>query len=168
MADGTFFKSTKDLWDNKPDNHEIVAELKAQLDIARSEGLEIKYLDEHMAFGWFEGLKPLLQDFAKSEGLIYSPEGLSGLPRVEGGYSDPVEELLARLDVAEPGKTYILVAHPCYNDEEVQRMTYGEHLPGEIALERDWQRRMFMDERVVEYFRKNNIQPIAYTDIDRL
>lgn len=27
-------------------------------------------------------------------------------------------------------------------------MTYGDHLPGEIAQERDWQRRMFMDASV--------------------
>lgn len=167
MSDGTFFKSTQALWDNKPNNHEIIAELKAQLDIARSEGLKIKYIDEHMAFGWFHGLKPLLQEFSKSEGLIYSPGGLSSLPRIEGKFSDPVDELLAKLDAAELGKTYILVAHPCYNDEEVQKMTYGDHLPGEIALERDWQRRMFMDKRVVEYFRENNIQPIAYTDLGR-
>ena len=44
-------------------------------------------------------------------------------------------------------------------------MTYGDHLPGEIARERDWQRLMFMDDRVVEYFRKNDIQPIHYTDL---
>lgn len=163
MPDGTFFKTTQALWNNKPNNHEIIAELKAQLDIARSEGLDIKYLDTHMAFSWFQGLEPLLQNFARAEGLIYSPAGLSRLPRPEGKFADPVEQLLASLDVAEPGKTYILVAHPCYNDEEIQRMTYGDHLPGEIALERDLQRRMFMDERVIDYYQKNNILPIAYT-----
>lgn len=162
MGDGTFFKSTRALWDNKPDNDEIIAELKAQLELARSEGLNIEYLDTHMAFGWFEGLHPILNDFAKSEGLIYSPEGLIRLSRVEGEFSDPVEQLLARLDATEQGKTYLLVAHPCYDEGDIQQMTYGDQLPGEIAKERDWQRRMFMDQRVIEYFHKNNIDPIPY------
>jgi len=165
MEDGTFFKSTQALWDNNPDNNEIIAELKAQLDLARAEGVDIKYLDEHMAFGWFDGLQPRLHAFAKAEGLIHRPKGLDRLPNVEGEFSEPVEQLLVRLDATESGKTYLLVAHPCYDNEEVQQMTYGDHLPGEIARERDWQRRMFMDARVLEYFEKNNVQPIKYTEI---
>ena len=165
MEDGTFHKSTQSLWNNKPDNDEIIAELKAQLDLAREEGLDIKYLDEHMAFGWFEGLQPLLHDLAKSKGLIHRPEGMIRLPNVEGDFSDPVEQLLARLDATEPGKTYLLVAHPCYDKGDIQQMTYGDHLPGEIAKERDWQRRMFMDTRVLEYFEKNDVQPIPYTHL---
>lgn len=44
MEDGTFFKSIQALWNNEPDNDEIIAELKAQLDVARVEGLDIKSL----------------------------------------------------------------------------------------------------------------------------
>lgn len=165
MEDGTFFKSTQALNDSKPDNDEIIAEIKAQLELARSEGLRIEYMDTHMAFSWFDGLQPLLNDFAEAEGLIYRPEGLSRLPNIEGEFSDPVEQLLARLDSTEPGKAYLLVAHPCYDYGDIQRMTYGDHLPGEIARERDWQRLMFMDDRVVEYFQKNDIQPITYAEL---
>ena len=165
MEDGTFFKSIQALWNNEPDNDEIIAELKAQLDVARAEGLDIKYLDEHMAFGWFEDLQPCLHDFAKEEGLIHRPEGLERLPNIEGELSDPVEQLLARLDATEPGKAYLLVAHPCYDEGDIQQMTYGDHLPGEIAKERDWQRRMFMDARVSEYFENNGVEPIPYTDL---
>ena len=164
MEDGTFFKSTQALWDNNPDNDEILAEFKAQLEMARSEGLNIEYMDSHMGFSWFEGLAPRLQAFADAEGLVHRPEGLSRLPRIEGEFSDPVERMLATLDAAETGKTYLIVGHPCYDSGDIQQMTYGDHLPGEIAKERDWQRRMFMDERVIEYYRKNDIQPIAYTE----
>jgi predicted glycoside hydrolase/deacetylase ChbG (UPF0249 family) len=163
--DGTFFKTTQPLWQNKPDYDEILAELKAQLDLARSQGLDIGYMDTHMDFSWFDGLEVHLSAFAKSEGLVYRPEGLSRLPKIEGEFADPVEQLLATLDEAEPGKTYLVVGHPCYDTEDIQQMTYGDHLPGEIARERDWQRRMFMDDRVIEYFRKNDVQPISYTEV---
>jgi len=164
MKDGTFFKSTQALWDNKPDNDEILAEFKAQLEMARSEGLNIEYMDGHMGFGWFEGLEPRLQAFADAEGLVCRPKNLSRLPRIEGEFSDPVERMLATLDAAKTGKTYMIVGHPCYDSGDIQQMTYGDHLPGEIARERDWQRRMFMDERVIEYYSENDIQPIAYTE----
>lgn len=163
--DGTFFKSTQALRDNKPDYDELVAELKAQLDLARSEGLKISYMDTHMAFSWFDGLEPHLNAFAESEGLIYRPEGLSRLPRIEGDFADPVERLVATLDAAEPGETYIVVGHPCYDEGDIQQMTYGDHKPGEIARERDWQRRMFMDDRIIGYFHKNGVQPITYEEL---
>lgn len=164
MEDGTFFKSTRDLWDNKPDSDEILAEIKAQLEMARSEGLDIGYMDEHMAFGWFDGLAPRLHAFAEAEGLVHRPESLSRLSRIDGEFSDPVERLLATLDAAELDKTYLLVGHPCYDSKDIQQMTYGDQLPGEIAKERDWQRRMFMDDRVIEYYRRNDIQPITYAE----
>ena len=71
--DGTFFKTTQPLWQNKPDYDEILAEIKAQLDLARSQGLDIGYMDTHMAFSWFDGLEVHLSAFAKSEGLVYMP-----------------------------------------------------------------------------------------------
>ncbi len=165
--DGTFFRSTQSIWQNKPDYDEILAEIKAQLDLARSQGLNIEYMDTHMAFSWFDGLEPRLNAFAESEELVYRPDGLSRLPRVEGEFSDPVERLLATLDAAEPGKTYLVVGHPCYDTGDIQQMTYGDHLPGEIARERDWQRRMFMDDRVIEYFHENDVQPVRYAELKR-
>jgi predicted glycoside hydrolase/deacetylase ChbG (UPF0249 family) len=163
--DGTFFENTQQVWQNNPDYDEILAEIKAQLDLARSEGLDIKYMDTHMGFNWFEGLEARLSEFAKLEELIYRPEGLSRLTRVEGEFSDPVERLLATLDEAETGKTYMVVGHPCYDTGDIQPMTYGDHLPGEIAKDRDWERRLFMDDRVMKYFSEEDIQPIAFTEI---
>ena len=74
-----------------------------------------------------------------------------------------MEQLIARLDATEAGKTYLLVAHPCYEHGDIQQMTYGNALPGEIARDRDWQRRAFMDDRIVEYFRKSDVVAVPYT-----
>ncbi|MCZ6676324.1 MAG: ChbG/HpnK family deacetylase [Candidatus Poribacteria bacterium] len=163
MADGTFFKSPRTLWDNKPSNDEILAEIEAQLDVARSNGLNIKYLDAHMAFDGFDDLKPRLHAFAKEEGLIYGAGFLDRLPDVQGTFSDPVESLIAKLEATEAGKTYLLVTHPCYDRGDIRQMTYGNALPGEIATDRDWQRRALMDDRIVEYFKKNDVVAIRYT-----
>jgi len=167
QADGTFFKDTRALWDRtpRPSNDEIVAELKAQLERARAAGLDPKYLDSHMGFDWFEGLREKMAAFAKAEGLLYQPPGLARLPDVRPAPADPVEGLMARLDRAEEGKTYLLVTHPAYDTEEMRRLTYGDRKPGEIARERDGDRRMLMDPRIVAYVRDLDVEPIRFTDL---
>ena len=165
MDDGTFFKNTKELWDNGPDNDEILAELRAQLALARARGLTPQYLDEHMAFQWFEGLEPRLAEFAEEEGLTYIARKMDRLPQAEGSFADPVERLLAGLDQVEPGRTYLMVTHPCYDDEEVRPMAYGSHGPGEIARQRDWDRRLFMDPRVTERFAAADLVPTRFSEL---
>jgi len=165
MDDGTFFKDTADLWKHKPSNDEILAELKAQLDRARQAGLAVTYVDTHMGFDWFHNLDFRLAEFARAEGLLFKPKGVSRLPAVPGDFADPVERLIAQLGAAEAGKTYLVVAHPGYETDEMRAMCYGDKKPGEIARERDWQRRLFMDERIVAYARTGGVEPIRFTDL---
>ncbi|MBE3069424.1 MAG: ChbG/HpnK family deacetylase [Planctomycetes bacterium] len=168
MDDGTFFKDTGALWNHtpRPRLDEIVAELAAQLQRARSKGLAVRYLDEHMGFGWFEGLAERMAAFAKAEGLLFRPKGLAALPDPKGEFADPVERFIARLDAAEPGKTYLVVLHPAYDDAELRAMTYGDEKPGKIARERDWDRRLYTESRVVEYCRQHEVEAIRFTDIE--
>jgi len=164
QPDGTFFKATQDLWRRKPDLDELLAELKAQLDRARSRGLRIAYMDEHMAFGWFTGLQDRLQAMAKAEGLVHGRGRLSPLPQVKGEFADPVERFLAQLEAAEVGKTYLLVLHPACDDEEMRGLTYGDRKPGEIARERDGDRRLFTDPRVLDYCSCRGVQLTRFTE----
>jgi hypothetical protein len=165
MDDGTFYKSTTDLWNHKPNLDEILAELKAQLKRARSRGLAVSYIDEHMVFSWFHGLQEKLHAFAKAEGLVYGHGLLPGLPEVKGDFADPVERFIARLSAAEPGKTYLLVTHPAYADAEMRAMTYDKRAPGEIARERDCDRRLLTDPRVLDYCSCQGVQLARFADI---
>lgn len=167
MDDGTFFKTTQELWENKPDFGEIAAELKAQIDLARSCNVTIDYLDGHMGYRWFPGLGEILDDLCEREGIIrgsHINEQCERLPQVSLDADDPIEELVARLEKTEPGRTYLMVTHPGYADDELKAMTYGDNPPGEIARQRDWQRLMFMDPRVVECFERKGIEAIRYTE----
>jgi hypothetical protein len=165
MDDGSFFKDTGALAKHKPNLDEILAELKAQLERARAKGLDVRYMDEHMGFDWFEGLPVRLAAFAKAEGLIYRPKGLTPLADVKGEFADPVERFIARLDAAEPGKTYLVVTHPAYDDAEMRAMCYGDEKPGKIARERDWDRRLYTEPRILEYCKQHDVEPIRFTDL---
>lgn len=169
MEDGTFFKDTAELWNHppgrRPDNDEIIAELQAQLRKMRAARLQVDYVDEHMGFNWFPGLDERLDAFARAEGLLRLRKKTTYLPDVKGEFTDPVERFLARLAAAEPGKTYLVVTHPAYDTEEIRAMCYGDRRPGEIARERDADRRMYMDPRVAARCRTRGIEPVRWTDL---
>ncbi len=169
QPDGTFFKDCQQLWDNRPSYDEMVAELKAQIDLAREYGLNIAYLDTHMGFTWFPGLLPRLANLAQSERLVFdagsSLANVQPLPDVTGDFADPVAKVLAALAAAVPGQTYRLVTHPLFDDEETRLLTYNTHLPGEIARQRDGDRRLLTDPRIREVCARKNIRPVRYDEV---
>lgn len=176
MEDGTFFKDTVELWHRQPNYDEILAELSAQIHLAREAGVQVKYMDVHMCFDWYEGLLPLMKDMARREGLFLAAGEVVGkpespfyaLPAVEGTFADPVERLLtqlAQIDPAVVDKPYFMVTHPCYPDAEVAQVTCGDQRPGEMAADRDWDRRCYMDPRVIALCAERGIQFMRYSEM---
>jgi hypothetical protein len=166
MPDGSFFKDTRPLAEKSPpaSNDEIVAELAAQLARMRGAGLKVSYMDTHMGFDWLPGLDAHLAALAKAEGLVYKP-AVSRLPKAQGEYAGPGERLIAQLDAAPAGGTYLIVTHPSLDDDEMRAMTYGDRKPGDVARERDADRRMYTDARVMAYCESHGVELIRYTEI---
>jgi len=162
-AKGHFFKTGRALNDNNPKVEEMLAEVQAQLDLARAEGLDIRYIDTHMGVGWINGLGEKLVELAEREGVLYPRDSVKGLPRVEGEFENPVDALIARLDAAEPG-TYLIVGHPAYDRADV-RMFDHAGLKESQGIARDWQRRIFMDRKILDYCEETGVVPIRYTEI---
>ncbi len=162
-SEGNFFKTTQALNDNGPKTEELVAEVQAQLDLARQCGLDIQYMDTHMGVSWVGGLKEPLLEMAEREGLVYANLPVGRLARVEGEFANPVDALIARLDAAEPG-TYIIVGHPCYDRVDVRMLDHAG-LKESQGVARDWQRRIFMDRKVIDYCRETGVEPIRYDEI---
>lgn len=160
--DGYLFQTTQALHANGPDPDEMMAEIAAQLELARARGLDIVYIDCHMGFSWIADLEERVPRFAEREGLIYRPEGLSRLPDGQGEFENPVQELIGRLEAAEPG-TYLIVGHPGYDNEEMARL--GHEGSRDVGRRRDWQRRIFMDREVIDYCAANGVEPIRFTDL---
>jgi len=156
----------------QPAVDELLAETRAQLERLRDAGFDVAYFDDHMrhrgtllyeAPGYVTGLAEL----ADGEGLI---DGQTVRPRLPYPDGDPVpshaDELLGRLDAAEPGER-LAVGHPGYYGEETRRITGGraDRGPGEWAATMDGQRRMFTDERVLDYCDAYGVTPIRYTEL---
>lgn len=159
---GYFHATAREIYDQGFDPDEVMAELAAQLALLRALKLQVTYMDCHMGFNWLPGLEARLAAFAAKEGLIYSPAGITRLPGVAGTFASPVAALCAALTAARPG-TYLCVTHPGYVRADMQRLGH----PGNrnVAVDRDWQRRMFMDPAVITCCAQHGITPIRYVDL---
>jgi predicted glycoside hydrolase/deacetylase ChbG (UPF0249 family) len=164
---GHFLQNPMLLHERNADPDQMIAEVQAQLDLARAKGLEVAYIDEHMGVGWLPGLGQRLSDLARREGLVESRAVVSGLPDVDGQFADAAERLIARLEAAPPG-TYLIVTHPGYNADDMRRLTHKGLAPGQVAIERDADRRMYTDRRVLAYCKARGVMPIRYTEIQRV
>jgi len=144
---------------------QIVAEVEAQLAKARDAGLGIEYLDTHMAFAWLEGVDAVMAALCRQEGLIYANAvpGLRRMPRDEQA-DDPVEALACSMEHLEEG-TYLLVAHPAYDDREMRAVSLVGHATGSIARERDLERRFFTAPRILSAAEARGVRPVRYTEL---
>jgi hypothetical protein len=143
-----------------------MAELQAQLDRARALGFDIRYADQHMMFHWVVGgLDEAFDEWCDREGICNSHHYGQRLPQVDAK-GDPVAQLIARLEAAPPGQ-YLIVGHPAYDNDEMRALGHDGYPGDVVATEREWQRRMFMDPRVVEYCREKGIMPIRYDKAER-
>lgn len=168
QPDGTFFQSVGALEANDATVEHAMTELQAQLDRGREIGFAFIYADQHMGFGRaIPGFGEAFDRWCESEGLLnyrYYHRRLDWSP---GNGEDEVVELMVALDRTEAGQ-WALVGHPAYDTGEM-RLVGNERSDGsEIAKSRVWQRRWFMDPRIVDYFKTQEIEAIRYDEAKKV
>lgn len=162
--EGHFFQTGQALNANDPDPDEMIAEVQAQLELAREHGVDIRYLDTHMGIGWIKGVQERFRALGEREGIPLSHDVVHRLPDVEDDFENPVEAMIARLDAAEPG-TYLTVVHPAYDRSDARMLWHEGMERGATGPSRDWQRRAFMDPDVLDCCSRNGVTPIRYDEI---
>lgn len=160
---GHFTRTPNELNAQGANVDEMVAEVQAQLDRASAAGLQLSYLDEHMGVGWVGGLRQRLAELARREGLA-DAHGLRHLPMLSPFDGDPVERLIASLRAA-PSGNYVYVTHPGCDAEDMRRFSHAGLAPGQIARERDADRRLWLDPRLRQYGRDHDVEFVRYTDV---
>jgi hypothetical protein len=139
-ADGTFHATVNDLHGAGACLEQVRDEILAQIRLARGAGLPIRYLDEHMAFGWAHPpgqpdrrLGDVLRDLCRDEGLVYRIDGLGRLPHIHPGALANTRPALEQAEGA-----VLLVTHPAFADEEMMGLSLDWELlpPGRVAAGR--------------------------------
>jgi len=162
-ANGHFHRTPNITHERGGNADEVLAEIEAQLARARSAGLKIVYLDEHMGFSWLPGVRERLDALMEREGLRHGGRGYEPLPRSPWRYEDRADDLIARLEAAGPG-TYLIVAHPGHDTEEMRRLGHEGLAPGQVAREREGDTQMLTSHKVLEYCGHHGVMPARFTD----
>lgn len=161
-ANGYFLPTPNDLHQRGFDEDQAMDEIKAQLRKARAAGLNIRYLDEHMGVSWIGSLRSRLALMAQEEGLI-DAWSFRSLPPASEPSSDWIENVRRRLEQAESGM-YVLVTHPGFDREDMRRFGIQGQPVGQVALERDKERRGLTDPHLLDMLTGFGVRPIRYAD----
>lgn len=174
--DGSFSRDPMAIHKRGTRFSELLAEIQAQLDLARKRGLNIRYLDTHCGFEWLfetDDKHPLadpLQQLAAREGLVWvscSIPHFRPFPNPPAGSlpSDALAFIVEQIRTIAPGD-YLLGSHPAYNDAEMYNACYGDTKPGKVAAERDLQRRFFMEPTIIAACQERRVQLLRCEDVD--
>jgi predicted glycoside hydrolase/deacetylase ChbG (UPF0249 family) len=142
---------------------EAAAEAEAQLDRARSLGLKIAYIDEHMGVGSLPGLRAAFKDLARREGIPHLDSlNLKRLPAT--GATRLVEGWLSGLESAAPG-TYLVVTHPGRVAPDMTVFFEAGGAPGVIAAERDAERQALTDSSLKSGLDRLGVEVVRFSDL---
>ena len=160
--DGTLHQTTAALYERRPNVEEIRVELPAQLDKARALGFDVRYVDAHMGWTWIlKGNTDFFHRWAEKEGIsvkwVYQR-----MPDVAAG-GDRVEQLIARLAAAGPG-VYRYGGHPAYDNDEMRALGHPGYPGAKVSDDREWERLMFTDCRIIDFFANNGIDPVRHDE----
>jgi chitin disaccharide deacetylase len=120
-ADGYFFPSSRDLYENGPDPAEVDAELRAQIERAIGTGLRIDYVDFHMGtVRMHPPFMAIAERLADEYGLLMS--GFNGESTWDPQYrAEPADkpDSLADMVAALEARLNVLITHPGLNTPEL-------------------------------------------------
>jgi predicted glycoside hydrolase/deacetylase ChbG (UPF0249 family) len=142
---------------------EVMLEIRAQLQKARGAGLNIQYVDEHMGVSWMGDLRSRIAQFCREEKLL-DAHSVQGLPFLNYDFNDCVGDWMNALQRAQPD-TYVLVTHPGYDADDMRVFTRENLQPGEVAHERDAERRAWCDPRLPQLLGEAGVKTVRYSDV---
>lgn len=168
--DGCFLGTPADLHQRGFSLDEALAEVEAQLEWARANGLDVRYLDEHMGVGWLPGLADRLRELCRSERLVYARDVADALPTLSTRQApgDQVDHWLLQLEQASrnpSGRPCVLITHPMFDDDEARAMHGPLHPPGSVARSRDLDRTSLLDPRFADGLGALGVDTVRYDEL---
>jgi chitin disaccharide deacetylase len=140
---------------------EAMTEIRAQLQKARDAGLDIRYMDEHMGVSWI-GLREAIVQLCRDENVL-DAYPVPSLPQKQNS-NDCVHNWIQSVRTASPG-TYVLVTHPGCEQDDMKIFTRENLLPGDVARERDAERRAWCDPRLPQMLRELGVETARYDEV---
>lgn len=162
LDENGYFLETPSLFHERGfSENQAMLEIRAQLQKARDAGLNIQYVDEHMGVSWVGNLRERIADLCLAENLL-DAHSIPALPIEQN--DDCLTSWIESLRVA-PSGDYVLVTHPGCDADDIHIFTRENLQPGEVARERDAERRAFLNPDLPQLLQKISVQVVRYSDV---
>ena len=168
-AQGKFFGTRSAFMANHPKPDEVARELRAQIELARSKGLPISYVDYHMGTAVStREFQEIVEQLAKEYELGMSRYfGETDAPSVYR--ATPDQKLAAGLEIVrglhEP-KLYLFVVHPGRDVPEMQAMTdLNDGGLEDMAAHRQAEADLLCSAEFKRAIEEGNIDLVGYSDL---
>jgi predicted glycoside hydrolase/deacetylase ChbG (UPF0249 family) len=168
-ADGYFFPSSADLYQNHPDLKEVESELRAQIERARRSGLKIDYVDYHMGTVLRKAeFRDIAERLAKEFGLGMSQYfgETSHDPQYSAAPPAKVDSLLAMIDRLRPPLN-LVVTHVGIDDSELGAlldMNTSGPLP-DMSKNRQGELNALTSQRFKDALKARNVRLLTYRQL---
>ena len=157
---------TENEWDLK----DIEKEFRAQIELALKYLPRISHLSGHMGCAHInDSVIALTGKLAKEYGIDIDLTSLGveyvGYDGAHGSLNEKMESFIKMLDKLKPGKTYLFVDHPGFDNEELRAI---HHIGYEdVAADRQGVTSLWTSDRVKSEIRRRNIKLISYKDLTK-
>ncbi len=154
--------------ENQWDIHEIEQELRAQIVLVQRNIPQVSHLTLHMNFAKIStSVRLLVKNLAKEYHIAIDPDDYQV---AAVGYDGPsltseekISSFLKMLQHLEPGKTYLFVDHPGFDNDEMQAVYHIGY--EKVAADRQGVTDVFTSQKVKEYIREKGIVLTGYKDL---
>ncbi len=141
---------------------EVEQELRAQIELALRYLPQVSHLSSHMGFTHLDPkLKSLVEQLADEYNLMTEFNDLQWFSAWDKTtpFEKRIDSFCEKLEDLQPGN-YFFLDHPAFDDDEMQSVG---HIGYEfVASDREWVRRVFTSEKVLETIEKMGIELIGY------
>jgi predicted glycoside hydrolase/deacetylase ChbG (UPF0249 family) len=176
-SNGYFFPKQKDwanenaadaFWNAKPDLDEVEQELRAQIEMAVKNVLQISHLSGHMGIGSVAPemevvFQKISSDYKLCLGLQdYEIQYMRGMKDRSHSFEDREASFIALLNQLKPGR-YLFVEHPGLNTPEMQAIGHLNY--EDVAQDRDGVTKIFTSKKVMAVIKEKGIKLISYKDL---
>lgn len=171
--DGYLHQHPRDLFAKKPPLAEIEAEFRAQIDLAKRQGLRVQYIDTHMmgpADSTYPGFTAMFERLSRDYDLPVS--SLLGEQRVHSKaepFDTKIERAIEALENLQPG-LWLWVEHPGIESPEQHALRVpfdADQARGWVERERINVTRMYTDPRVRAVIERRGIELVTYAQLWR-
>lgn len=154
--------------ENKWKIEDIEKEFRAQIEIAIKNIPHVSHLSSHMnCTGLSDEVRAMTRRLAKEYKIDIDLGELGvGYMGYEGPHKTPaekVESFINALNKLEPGKTYLFVDHPGFDNEELKAVSHIGY--EDVAGDRQGVTDLFTSEKVKAIIKKKGIELIGYRDL---